>query len=192
MKTFVKFFCICLLLLPLDSSVKAQDVFVNATVKSCLLSIKLLPEKRIPRENNWQNTYQIIFYNSLGQNILEFNKIVADENGILNLELCKSDFSLEAGTYTVYVKGFSHLGKIFIENDMFYNYKTELDFSNKLSDQLLAGDVLDHNYINGLDLNVTISNLYSSNLKSDFNRDGIVNSLDLSNQIFNLHLSGDL
>lgn len=192
MKNFVKFLCICLLFLPLDFSIKAQDIFINATVKGCSLSIKLFPEKRIPRENNWQNTYQITFYNSLGQNILEFNNVVADEQGILNLELCNSGVLVEAGTYSVYVKGFSHLGRIFIENDMFYKYKTELDLSKNLSNQLLAGDVLGHNYINGLDLNVIISKLYSSNLKSDLNRDGIVNSLDLSNLIFNLHLSGDL
>jgi hypothetical protein len=59
--------------------------------------------------------------------------------------------------------------------------------------KLLAGDTgsTNDNYINSLDLSTLVEKFYTADNKNDLNQDGIVNSLDLSNQIFNLFKTGD-
>lgn len=177
------------------SQIKAQaegEVGVTATVAGCGATLIIKPEKRIPDQENFQNEYLVVFYDQLYQEIYRFEHVQTDKDGNATIDLCSKGLSTTPGVYSIYVKGYSHLSKLYIDNKGFFNYTTTFDLAKTPSDYVLAGDVIDHDYVNGLDLNIVISKLYTNDLKMDLNRDGIVNSLDLSNLIYNLHVSGQL
>lgn len=182
--------------LPVTPKINAQsnegEVVIVATVTTCILEITIKPEKRIPREGNWSNQQNIIFYDQLYREAFSLENIQTDNNGFASVDICELGIQVDPGIYSIYVKGVSHLGKLFINKGGFFNYTTTFNLAKTEDDYLLAGDYLSQDYINGLDLNGAISKLYSNDSRADFNRDGTVNSLDLSNLIFNLHRSGQL
>ena len=63
----------------------------------------------------------------------------------------------------------------------------------KENKDLLAGaiSIVYNNFINALDLSVMMNELFSNDVKADLNQDGLVNSLDLSNQIYNFYDFGE-
>jgi hypothetical protein len=169
-----------------------DEVTITATVAGCGAQILVKPEKRIPREGNFSNKNKIIFYDQFYQEIYKFENVETDKDGFSNIDICAQGLSTTPGIYSIYVKGYSHIGRLYIENKGFFNYTSFFDLAKNEDELLLAGDTIDHDYVNGLDLNALISKLYTDDLKTDLNRDGIVNSLDLSNQLYNLHKSGQL
>ena len=172
--------------------IKAQlqgEIGVSASVQACEVTFLLKPEKRIPREGNFSNTYSIIIFDNKLTKIYNIDKIETDKDGRGSWDFCSKNITPTSGVYSIYVKGTSHLGKLFENVNGFYNYSTEFNLARFEGDYLLAGDVEDNNYINSIDINQLVLGLYTSEKKYDLNQDGIVNSLDLSNQIYNLHKS---
>jgi len=168
------------------------EVGITATVGGCGIVILIKPEKRWPKEGNFSNKNQIIFYDQLYQEIFRFEDIETDKDGYATIDVCSGGFTTEPGVYSIYVKGYSHVGRFYIEKEGFFKYTTFFNLAKNQDEYLLAGDTLVNDYVNALDLNESISKLYSNDIRSDLNRDGIVNSLDLSNQIYNLHRGGQL
>lgn len=182
------------LLLPF-STLNAQsqgEISISASVSSCTASLIIKPEKRMPREGNFAEKYLVVFYDQLYQEIFRIDNLETNNNGYSSIDLCSREISTTPGIYSIYIKSESHLGKLFSNVQGFFNYSTEFNLARNENEYLLAGDAINHNYINGLDVNKVINRLYTNEPRYDFNKDGIVNSLDLSNQIYNLHKRGDL
>jgi hypothetical protein len=152
-------------------------------------TLSVRPEKRVPLSNNWSET-NIVEIRHPGTTIPIFTQVVlTNANGVAVMEPIDTSM-LPAGTYDVAVKGSAHLREVF-PNYSFYSHQFNLDLA-ATGKELKAGDTVNDNYINSLDLSYMIRNLYSgSNVKSDLNRDGVVNSLDVSNLSINLYEKGD-
>ncbi|WKZ30615.1 MAG: hypothetical protein QY314_02455 [Candidatus Dojkabacteria bacterium] len=94
------------------------------------------------------------------------------------------------GNYTISVKGLSHLRRNY--PNIFIGTKTTEMF-DLVFPRLIAGDAhpSNDNFINSMDISYILLYLYNDNLRGDQNRDGIVNSLDLSITTSNLYVAGD-
>ncbi len=177
-----------------NSSPQSDQVEVTATVVGCFLYIHVYPEKRIPQTGNWSNEMLVNVYDSSGTTQLVTFTTTANSLGYTPpVNMC----TLLGGTpsvtgYILRVKGLSHLRQRFPAVTGFGTVQTLFDLV-PLEPPLLAGEtsIVFDNFINGLDLSTQVNALYTGNIKNDLNRDGQVNSLDLSNTIFNLYLFGE-
>ncbi len=169
----------------------SADVQINAIVPSCLLGITVYPEKRIPPVNNWGTILTVNIYDSTNSLFGTFTTTTNSQGQSLT-DLCALGMTPLPGTYTFYLRGYSHLRKVFPSIDSFENHETDIDFSSG-GEVLLAGETSNifDNKINSLDLSTQIVKLYTSDYKNDLNQDGKVNSLDISNTIYNFFKTGD-
>lgn len=164
-------------------------VTVTTTVKTNKIYFKVYPERRIPAINNWSNSYSITLENCASGQTYSFTDINTSSNGIGELDTSSQDIA--NGQYHFIVQGYSHLRKVFdctAINSVEPNI--DLTINNQL---LLAGEIssdLD-NYVNSLDIGEMMNNYRTADIKADLNRDGKVNSLDLSNLVDNLFVAGD-
>jgi len=166
-----------------------EDVTVTTTVKTNKIYFKVFPEKRIPPVNNWSNSYSITLQNCNTNESIKFENVSTQDNGIGMLDT--SSENVLDGEFRFIVQGMSHLIKRF---DCVSINSTEPSIDLTINNQFLkAGQIsidLD-NYVNALDISELIDKYQTSNIKSDLNRDGLVNSLDLSVLVGNLFLAGD-
>lgn len=150
------------------------------------LRFRVYPEKRTPSFGNFSNVYLLQIINPITNTIVyQKSGIVADNNGEFE-EFIPSQY-LPHGIYKVRIKGISHLSKDFnnvqIKNNTnFYNFTSGGNF-------LLAGDtsVIEDDLINSLDISRLEKTLFTNILRSDLNKDGYVNSLDMSIQAYNIN-----
>lgn len=169
------------------------SVTVSAQVFGCYILIRVYPEKRIPQIGNWSNQMFVDVFNS-GDTLLTTLDITSNNLGFSPpIDMCAILGTPPGpGTYAMRVKGLSHLRMRFPSVSAFTTVQTLFDLVN-LRPPLLAGEtsIVFDNFINGLDLSTQVNELYTGDVKNDLNRDGIVNSLDLSNTIFNLYVFGE-
>lgn len=179
--------------LPMDmaSAVDVEDdVNVVATVGACGLDLLVNPEKRIPRIGNWQTVLTIEIISSGGVSLGTF-VTNSDSLGNSFTDICALGFNLSPGTYTLKIRGLSHLTKNYFGITGFDTATTFVNLTGQ--GDLLAGEtsVIWDNYINTLDLATQIATFYTNDNRNDLNQDGLVNSLDISNTITNYLLSGE-
>lgn len=175
-----------------DLQTKALEDYDNVTVFTQVnfnCTIRIFPEKRIPRTGHWMNQ-NIIEIRQVGTTTPLVTQVVemdANGEGVLNPI---DPISLPPGNYDIAIKGYSHLREVF-SNYPFTQNTIYFDLS-LTGRELFAGDtsVASDNYVNSLDISNNVRNVYTSDLKNDLNRDGVVNSLDMSNIVTNLYMNG--
>lgn len=151
------------------------------------------PEKRIPRQGNWDTKSKINMF-SLGSTLPTYTwAIETGTDGTAYI-----DNTITTGTYLISFKGLSHLTKFIRNLPLQQGVEKNLDYTFNNTFHLLAGDVhrksngSKDDYINGLDISALVRELYTADEHADLNQDGQVNGLDVSNQVVNLYLSGDV
>lgn len=169
----------------------SQQVNISASVYTCNLTLTVRPEKRIPVLNNWSNNNFIEIYNSSNNLVASFNMNM-NNFGIASIDLCANNIFLNEGTYNFYVRGFSHLRKLFPNVFTFNLQNVNLNLTGT-NNFLLAGEISNtfDNTINSLDISRLISKIYTNDIKSDLNRDGIVDFLDINIIIVNFFKNGE-
>lgn len=168
-----------------------DNVDVSVSVPGCVLELTVKPEKRIPATNNWDTILNVEVYRS-NNTLLKAFTTNTDTTGKSTIDLCDLGAVPVPDTYNFYLKGYSHLRKKFASVTTFQNYYNTVDFTTG-GIKLLAGEVspADDNYINIFDFSAQVKKLYTNDYKTDLNQDGIVNSLDISNTIYNFYKTGD-
>lgn len=187
--SFVTVICLILLYTCFTGlqKVYAQTVSVSSEVQRNL-EIVINPEKRLPSLGNDSDNVQFTFLNASNQVVYSYSG-TSNKYGKVTFPVI-SPTSLPEGVYTIKVKELSHLTRKFIgvviSDKQFFTL-------NLTSKDLLGGDIHPSNddYVNGLDITYLTMNLYGNDLRSDQNRDGIVNSLDYSITLDNFYKSGE-
>lgn len=151
--------------------------------------IKAWPEKRVPREGNWETNGVLAFLTPGTPVITNLYSVTTDNLG--EADVLVDD--LLPGAYDTTFKGLSHLKKKVTDIDIDPVSHTFIDFTFGESFSVLAGDVhvSKDNYVNGLDISAMVPYLYSGNVDADLNLDSQVNGLDLSILVYNLYKWGD-
>lgn len=169
--------------------VKQAEVVVTATVNVNEIIFKVHPEKRIPRTGNWDSRVDFIVRNSSGNTVMSRDLVDTNTQGEGTIELGPGD-SVPPGTYTVVLKGISHLARAYTNVEI-SSAGEYLDFTPY--GDVLAGDTHSSrdDFINSLDLSTLITALSTGSYVNDLNQDSLVNSLDLSNQVYNIGKGGD-
>ncbi len=167
----------------------SNQVTVTAMVPACLLTLNIKPEKRIPREGNWDTILNVEIRTSSNVPILN-TSFPSDASGTGVYDLCANNVYFPPGAYTFLIRGLSHLTRVFENVDAF---ESNEQFSLVFSPEMLAGEtsIVYDNYINILDFVTQINNLYTADNKNDLNQDGMVNSLDFNNTITNFYVAGE-
>ena len=170
----------------------SDTVQIGAVVPSCILQVKAYPEKRIPPANNWGTILNVAVYTIPAHTLLANFTTTTNNQGIGMVDLCSLGYAPLPGNYDFYLRGYSHLRKLYANINAFSTYATTLDFTTG-GKVLLAGETSNifDNKINSLDISTQIKALYSSDYKNDLNQDSKVNSLDISNTIYNFYKLGD-
>lgn len=167
-----------------------EDVEIGANVNGCVLEIIILPERRVPATNNWSTELNVDI-RSGGVSVVNFTA-VSNSSGYSATNLCNLGIFPPAGNYDYYIRGFSHLQRVFPNLASFNFFGTYHNLS-ATGKQLLAGEtspVFD-NRVNSLDISTQIKALYTADNKNDLNHDGVVNGLDVSNSIYNFWMTGE-
>lgn len=162
-------------------------VTVTASIPYCPYII-ITPENRIPPIHN--NALEItVDIRPEGSSTPIYSTTVGtDSEG--RAQLCPLPSTIISGHYyDVLVKGLSHLRRIF-PHQLFGSSGFTLDLRTPV---LLAGDShpTSDNYVNSLDISYEITKIYTSELRADLNRDGLVNSLEFPTLISHLYKYGD-
>lgn len=171
--------------------VKQESVSITGTVLPSEINIKVYPEKRIPATSNWATTANVqIRPTGTTTPVINRDNLQIDANGDATITILESE-SLPPRLYDFSIKGLSHLRRNY---ESYLLGGSENTFNLALTgDELLAGDinVESDNVINLFDMTGLITNMFTDDNVSDLNQDGEVNSLDLSNQIYNFGKTGD-
>jgi hypothetical protein len=167
----------------------SNQVTVTATIPTCILTLNIKPEKRIPRVGNWDTILNVEIRTSSNVPVLDAT-FPTDTQGTGSYDLCANNIYFPADSYNFFIRGFSHLQRVF--NDV-PAFNANAEFSISFATEMLAGEtsIVYDNYINILDFVTQINNLYSADYKNDLNQDGIVNSLDFNNTITNFYIAGE-
>jgi hypothetical protein len=167
----------------------SNQVFVTAMVPTCILTLNIKPEKRIPRVGNWDTILNVEIRTSSNVPVLN-TTLNTDAQGTGSYDLCSNNIYFPADSYNFFIKGFSHLQRVF--NDV-PAFDANAQFSISFATEMLAGEtsIVYDNYINILDFVTQINNIYSADYKNDLNQDGVVNSLDFNNTITNFYIAGE-
>ena len=168
-----------------------EQVQVNASVYGCYLNVKAKPEKRVLLPN-WGTELTVEVYENNGP-LIGIAIATTDNNGEAIVDLCDAGITEIGGVYDVKVRGLSHLYAGYPDESALSTVETEIDFTESETRYLLAGETSNvfDNYINSLDLSTQIAHLYTNDNKNDLNQDEDVNSLDISNTIWNWYMEGD-
>lgn len=174
-----------------DRNQEVQPVNPDATFTIDLvptIDILAYPEKRIPSRGNWSTEGRLRFYQQGDQLYSYQYEMPTSDTGYAIVDHAVAD-----GTYDVAFKGRSHLTKFIRNVNVQENADISLDYTLNDTDRLLAGDVQyqKDDIVNSLDLSATVLVLYQSDDDADLNKDGIVNSLDLSIEVINLLKVGE-
>ncbi|WKZ23929.1 MAG: hypothetical protein QY312_04175 [Candidatus Dojkabacteria bacterium] len=154
-----------------------------------ILTVQIKPESRIPPIGNDDLPLQVEIRQPGETLPVVTITATADSLGSAALGTI-SAVTVPPGTYDVAIKGRSHLRKVFenqnLDGPVIRNYALLLP-------QLPAGDAhpTADNYVNGMDISYLHMTVYSADARADLTNDGIVNSLDYSALLRNLHSYGD-
>lgn len=172
------------------SETTLANVDVDVTVYNCQLQFTVYPEKRIPATNNWATNLSMEILNLSNTSLGSFSA-VTNNAGVATVNICDEGIFLTAGNYNYKIKGESYLQKRFDNYPGYSAGLTIVDFSGagelKVGDNREGGD----NKVNSLDLTAQVKNIYSTDYKNDFNKDGVVNALDISTLLANFYITGD-
>ncbi len=174
--------------------VLSENVEVTASVYGCHMDITARPEKRYM--SNYSTILSVDIFDNL-DNYIDTATVTTDVNGEGRIGLCDQGIYLDDVTnYNFYIRGYSHLRKVFANEAAFSTALTVKDFwQGNPNNYLLAGETSNifDNKINSLDLSTQINKdiIFTNDYKNDLNQDGEVNSLDLSNTVFNFYKVGD-
>ncbi|MCS7317421.1 MAG: hypothetical protein NZZ41_03750 [Candidatus Dojkabacteria bacterium] len=170
----------------------SQQVLISASIYTCNLTLVVKPEKRLPVNNNWSNTNQIQIEDINTNNIVASFSMNMNNLGIGTINLCANNIFLNEGNYNFYITGFSHLRKKF-SNIYSFNIQNITHDLTGTNNFLLAGEISNtfDNKINSLDVSKLIDNMYTNDVKSDLNRDGSVNFLDINIIVTNFLKHGE-
>lgn len=165
-------------------------------------SISVDPEFRSPATGN-EDTQLILEIRDTATNTVQYKHptlITTDTNGHWSGSI---NTGLLAGTYHVYVKGYSHLRRL-LESHSLTAGNNALDFTSIASPNnvLFAGDTNNttgaplyegDDTVNGVDMSVILNVIFetSSIDKEDLNQDGIVNGVDFSIALNHMFETGD-
>ena len=164
-----------------------SPVKVSASIPYCP-NIIITPENRLPPTHNNALEITIDIRPENSSTSLYTGTIGTDNEG--KGQICPMPLTIISGQYyDVLVKGISHLRRIF-PHQYFNGSNFTLDLSTPV---LLAGDShpSSDNYVNSLDISYEILKIYTSELRADLNRDGLVNSLEFPTLISHLYKNGD-
>jgi hypothetical protein len=172
-----------------SDNVKGITVTTRGIINLSEIKFKVHPEKRIPKTNNWGTIANFKVRNQQTGKIYLEQSPTTNNQGQGVIYPTPTEV-IPPGNHTVLIKGISHLTKRY-DNVGFEHQSEYFDFTPY--GDLLAGDThpSNDNFINALDISTLIGKLSTDDYKNDLNQDKQVNSLDLSNQIFNLSKSGD-
>lgn len=173
---------------PSQPSILGTTTVTASIDTSCLgVTIKITPENRIPPTGNNALEINVDIRQPNSQQSLYNLTLGTDNNG--QGFFCIPPGTISPGNYDVYVKGLSHLRRIFPQRE-FISDNTTLDIRNPV---LWAGDShpTSDNYVNSMDISYEILKIYTSDLRADLNRDSIVNSLEFPTLLSHLYQYGD-
>ena len=169
----------------------STSVTVGVTVSGQAIPVHLvaIPEKRVPSTGN-NGTLLTVEVRETGTTSPIFSETVLTSSGGTYSGLLLT--GLNAGTYDVTAKGYSHLR--LKKANVAVSSGVTIDFTNAGADPLLCGDVnstAGDNKVNGIDLTLIVGGLNGPDTRLDLNRDGRVNGIDLTNAVTNLNDVGD-
>jgi len=161
-----------------------KNVTVTASIPLCP-TIIITPEKRIPPTHNNSLELAVEIRPPNGSDVFS-TTVTTDSEGYA--KICPIT-GVTAGNYDILIKGLSHLRRLF-PSVALGGAGATLDLRTPV---LFAGDSHPSadNYVNSLDIAYEIDHIYSSDLRADLNRDGIVNSLEFPTLISHLYQHGD-
>jgi hypothetical protein len=174
----------------LTAGAQSSDVgvqFYVAAGSGFTIDLIAIPEKRIPSSGN-HGTLLTVEVRNPGSTTALFSQTVNTSSGGTYSGLT---VSLDAGTYDITAKGYSHL-RVKKSSQSLTNDVT-IDFSAAGTSPLLSGDVngsSGDNKVNGIDLTQIVSGLTAYSARYDLNRDSRVNGIDLTNAVTNLNDTG--
>lgn len=157
-----------------------------------------IPEKRVPNISPYQ------VYNYSADLLVRIYLLGADrtnpDNIIFSTTLNTNDSGssfmvipgLPYGQYDITVKSNTTLSKVY-SNATVGGY-SDVDFTNNASSPLLCGDInltFGDDKVNSLDLSILVNQWGSADDRADLNKDGLVNSLDISNLLVNFNRVGE-
>lgn len=179
-----------LFIIPSSAMAQSEEVTIRASLSGCILNITVYPERRLPVVGNWDTILNVEIFDASDSVLVAF-PLTTNTSGFASADLCSMNVYPQAGNYTFYIRGFSHLRKKFPNKVTFTLFTNELNLTS--DGELLAGEtsIIYDNYINTLDLSVLVKFLFTSDYKTDLNQDGKVNSLDISILLKNLFSFGD-
>lgn len=174
-----------------QSIIGQDDVQIHGIIYGCVIDITTYPEKRVamPTHPNLHTILTVELYDQ-SNHLIDTWTITTDNYGHGLVNVCDRGHKLPGGRYNIFLRGYSHLRKAFLNRSLFYRYSTVVDVRHN---ELLAGETSNfyNNKINSLDLSTQIRALFTNNYKNDLNQDTKVNSLDISNTIYNFYKEGD-
>ncbi|MCD6109480.1 DUF4215 domain-containing protein, partial [bacterium] len=168
-----------------NSSCKTESGFVNVQFK-----IKAVPEFRVPNQSNDNlslNAQFLVYKPSISN--LDVVQVHLDDEGNTVY-----DAQIVPGTYDFGLNGEAHNTKIIRNINITDSTNiVTLDFTLADTFKLTAGDNVDDNYINGLDMSKLIYEYRKDDISaiSDLNKDGYVNGIDASIIITNYRKEGE-
>jgi hypothetical protein len=176
-----------LFLTPKPSVLGTTTVTASIDTSCAGVTIKITPENRIPPTGNDALEINVDIRHQNSSTSL-YNTTFGTDNGGQG-SFCIPPGIITAGHYDVYVKGLSHLRRIFPYRE-FLTDNTTLDIRNPV---LWAGDShpTSDNYVNSMDISYEILKIYTNDLRADLNRDSIVNSLEFPTLLSHLYQYGD-
>jgi len=173
-----------------ETKVLSDTVDLTASVKLQQITFTVYPEKREPATGNWDSIVDFLVRDQTTDTLYFQTSVPTNASGVGSIVLLPSE-NVTNGNHAVYIKGHSHLTGKYSNTPFGQQYET-LDFTP--FGDLRAGDThsSSDDLINALDVSVLIGNLNSGDYRNDLNQDSLVNSLDISNQVFNFAESGDV
>lgn len=174
----------CMLVAQADSSISVSV----SVITNMLINVTAIPEKRIPSTGNDATSLKIEVRNPGSTTALTSTTVTTSANGTAS----NVSLNVNAGTYDVTGKGYSHLRRK--KSNVALINAFSLDFTDTGTNKLLSGDVNStdgDNKVNGIDLTLIVNALTTSDGRTDLNQDTLVNGIDLTNAVSNLTLTGD-
>ncbi len=168
----------------------SNEILIKIIIEEtlCNFYINAIPEKRIPRKNNWSTLLEINFFD-LNNKFLGAGVIRTDNFGKGKLEICESNILLANNQkYNIYIKGFSHL------------INTYKDYEIKLAENDFKQEFLNDFYLGGQEIIFEKNKTFWKKIKTNNSlnnkrlliagetsriNDDYINSLDLSTQALN-------
>ncbi len=170
-------------------------VRIEASVLECNLDVTLRPESR--SVSNYSTDLEIDIHDA-GSSLVAslYPPVVSTDNsGFASIDVCVTyGHELPQSNYDFYVRGLSHLQKLFANETAFGAGFDSFVWTNA-ADELIAGETSNvfDNKINSLDISTQITTFRAAsyNAKDDLNLDASVDTTDLDITKLNFFKVGD-